>query len=271
MSAFYTLFYGAAAANMGRVYQLMSRQAQFWSDSWDTAPSKARKPIFGNSESIYNPPRPARDQTLPLPSVPSAENLAIASKWSEENQKRLGLASDLVTENEELLGLLYSNLQRVEFNRYNLEVFVSVAQLCRQNLRMVQSLAAVDRQLEAAQTAAAKGDARQATAALDRALDLTLTIKDQRNRALQETVETWYKSWFPRVAEANGRRFLHELDDVKDHLPDRTVDMSYLIYRQLLLPLGVWYDQVQSARNSYAKKHELPLRHSALKWSDTGL
>ena len=271
MSAFYTLFYGEGATGVGRIYQLMSRQAQFFADSWDTAPSKARKPIFGNSDHIWDPPRPARDQTLPLPSVPSPENLTIASKWTEENQKRLELAAELVTENEELLGLLYSNLPRVEFNRYNLEVFVSVAQLCRQNLRLLQSLAAIDRQLEAAQAAAAKGDARQATAALDRALDLALAIKDQRNRALHDTVETWYKSWFPRLAEANGRRFLHELDDVKDHLPDRTVDMSFLVYRQLLLPFGDWHDKVQSARNDYAKKHDLPARQSALNWNDTGL
>ena len=62
-------------------------------------------------------------------------------------------------------------------------------------------------------------------------------IREERNAALREAVETWGKSWYPRVAEANGRRFLHELDDVKDHLPDRTVDMSYLVYRELLLPM----------------------------------
>ena len=54
----------------------------------------------------------------------------------------------------------------------------------------------------------------------------------------------------PRVAEANGRRFLHELDDVKDHLPDRTVDMTYLVYRELLLPFGDWVEQVRAARQS---------------------
>ncbi len=27
----------------------------------------------------------------------------------------------------------------------------------------------------------------------------------------------WYKSWYPRVAEASGRWFVGELDDVKDH------------------------------------------------------
>ena len=56
---------------------------------------------------------------------------------------------------------------------------------------------------------------------------------------------------------------------MKDHVPDRTVDMSYLVYRQLLLPLGEWVEQVQSARNQYAKTNGLPGRRINLDWKDT--
>src|SRR5207245_9219320 len=60
MSAFYTLYYGWHGANMDRLYQLMSTQAQFWNDSWDTIQSTARKGIWGNSNGIYDKRRPAR-------------------------------------------------------------------------------------------------------------------------------------------------------------------------------------------------------------------
>jgi hexosaminidase len=82
-------------------------------------------------------------------------------------------------------------------------------------------------------------------------------------------VENWYKSWYPRVAEANGRRYLDEVDNVKDHLPVRTVDMSYLVYRELLYPLGQWADEVRAARNRYAQAHELPARNDRFDWKDT--
>ena len=75
------------------------------------------------------------------------------------------------------------------------------------------------------------------------------------------------KTWYPPVPQANGRRFLHELDDVKDQMPDRTVDMSYLVYDELLLPLVGWYDRTQSARNRYAEEHRLPLRNEPFDWS----
>ena len=44
MSSFYPLFYGPGATDMGRLYQLMSQQARFWEDSWETGPSNARTP-----------------------------------------------------------------------------------------------------------------------------------------------------------------------------------------------------------------------------------
>jgi hypothetical protein len=263
MSEFYPLFYGpAAAADMDRIYQLMSYQAQLWNDSWDRVDSTARKPIWGYSEGIYKPPRPAHDQTIPLPAVPDSSDLAYDARWSRDNARRLEIAENATAGNDELLGLLYAAERDAEWNRYNLEVFASIAQLCRQNLRMLEGFGQIDRALAEAK----KDSPAEAVATVDRALEVARRIRDERNATLHSAIETWYKSWLPRTEEANGRRFLHELDDVKDHLPDRTVDMSYLVYRELLLPMDDWYTRVQSARNSYAKAHGLPARDEPLNW-----
>jgi hexosaminidase len=268
MSAFYRLFYGPRATNMGRVYQLLSQQAQFWEDSWETAASAARKPIFGDSDRVSNPPRPADDQTLALPPVPALPYLTLSGDWKKENAERLRLASKYLADNDELLDALHLNLETVEFNRYNLEVFISVAQLCRQNLLMLQSLGTISELLTRAQAAAGQQQAAEAVAALDEVSATAERIRAQRNRVLQETVATWYKSWFPRVPEANGRRFLHELDDVKDHHPDRTIDMSYLVYRQLILPFGEWVEKVREVRNQYARSSNLPVREGRFPWEE---
>ena len=186
---FYKLFYGPHAVDLERVYRLMSWQAQFWSDSWETGPSKARKPIWGNSNGIFNPPRPAQDQFLPIAPAPDPQGA-----------RRRELAAAFLTQNDELQALLKENLQRADFNRYNLEVLVSIANLCRHNLELL----------------------------------LGRTDGLQREPLLRATEATWYKSWYPRVEAANGRRFLHELDDVKDHPADRTADLGYLLLRESL-------------------------------------
>ncbi len=101
---------------------------------------------------------------------------------------------------------------------------------------------------------------------MDKAIDLAHAIRKQRDEALKDAAETWYKSWRPRVAEANGRKFLHELDDVKDHLPDRTIGMEYLVYREMLLPFGAWVTEIQKARNEYAKGTQLAAREEEFAW-----
>jgi hexosaminidase len=268
MSMFHVLFYGPGAANMEQVYQLLSLQARFWEDSWEVTKSKWRKPIFGWSYGVFDPPRTEDDPTLPLPSVPVLGSRTQGPSWQEKNAERLQLAGQFLSENDELLGLLHGDLQRAEFNRYNLEVLVAVTRLCRQNLEMLGGLGRMAADLKQAQAAAAAKRTADVLSSLDRALETAVAIRDQRNQVLRDATATWYKSWQPRVAEANGWRFLHELDDVKDHLPDRTVDMSYLVYREMILPFGEWVGKIQAVRNDYARRHGLPLREESFDWME---
>jgi len=265
--SFYNLFYGPRVSGMDRVYQLLSHQAQVWTDTWERKDSTSRKPIWGNSNKIFSPPQPAHDASLSLPPVPGPD-LARQSEWHEENLRRIQIARKYKTQNDELLGLLNTNMLRAETNRYNLEVLLSVARLCRENLNMLLSLDAVDQALSHARDAAAAGSPHKAITELDKALRLAQQMRHERNMEYRDAVQTWSKSWLPRVAEANGRRYLHQVDDVKDHLPDRTVDMTYLVYRELQLPMEHWFELTQQVRNEFARSHQLPEQHLALHWGD---
>ncbi|HEX5413572.1 MAG TPA: beta-N-acetylhexosaminidase [Terriglobia bacterium] len=269
MSSFYKLFYGAGTESMGEVYQMMSEQGQFYKDSWNVVASNARKGIWGDyAPVIYKPRMPAEDQSLPLPPPPSGELLNRDPGWAQVNARRLQLASSFYSQSDTLIDVLNKNLQAVQFNNYNLDVYVSIAQLYRQNLEMLMELKRIDSLLNSAKEAASKAQAEEAVADVDQVLDLARNIRDHRNATYADAVHTWEKSWYPRVEEANGRKYLNEVDDVKDHLPVRTVDLSYLIYRELLLPLGQWYDQVEEARNQYAKGYGLSARNDKLNWND---
>jgi hypothetical protein len=268
-ASFFSVFYGAGADNMGRLYQLMSEGAQVWHDTWDTRASAARKPIWGDSYTIFDPPRPARDQFLPPLPVPSPQLLQLDQDWTAGNSARLSEAATWLSRNDELLGLLYQKLRDVDFNRYNIEVYLSIAALYRQNLTMIQELGQVADLLKQAEENAAQSDASKALEAIDSALDVARHIEQDRNQALANATRTWYKSWHPRVPRANGRTYLHELDDVKDHQPMRTIDMSYLVYRELLYPLGDWAARVVAVRNEYASRHGQRTRNFVLDWGNT--
>jgi hypothetical protein len=267
-NSFYRLFYGTGATEMGRLYQLMCEQAQFWEDSWETGPSTARTPIWGNSFGVLNPPRSAHDQYLsPLP-VPSPELLHLGYDWRLDNKKRVELAGEFLAQNDQLMDLLEMNIERVQFNRYNLEVYLSIAGLYRQNLVMLQDLGRIADSLKAAEAAAARSESEKAVAKLDQAISIGENIRQYRNQTLQNATGTWYQTWYPRVPVANGRRYLDKVDDVKDHQPVRTVDMTFLVYRELLYPLGDWATQVIAARNQYAASHILRVKEFSFDWKE---
>jgi hypothetical protein len=264
---FFQSYYGTGTIEMDSVYQLLSRQAQFYDESWDWQPSALRSPIFGNSEGVYKTPKPARDQTLPLLPVPSEKNLSVKNDWSKMNSERLRSAKKFLQESDELIHLLHENLRSVSYHRYNIEVMLSIALLCRQNLNMLFHLQHINTLMKRSSQIASK-DAEVAVSLLDDALDEAETIKKERDETLQSLITVWYEKWYPRVEEANGRRYLDVVDDVKDHRPVRTIDMTYLIYRDLHYPLGKWTQEVQQVRNNFAEKNQLLLRKKQLQWEE---
>ncbi|MEP6597086.1 MAG: glycoside hydrolase, partial [Ginsengibacter sp.] len=264
---FYNSFYGNKTIDMDRVYQLLSTQAEFWKDSWEWETSQNRTPIFGYSAGIYDTPKPAKDQTLPYLPVPSGADMSINKDWNNINKERLELAEKFLQENNELLNLLQQNLVNVDYQHYNLQVLLSVAVLCRQNLNMLTGLKRINDLLNLSSTLAAT-DAALAVSLVDQALDQAKDILTKRNEVLQEVTIIWYQDWYPRVSEANGRKFLDQVDDVKDHPPVRTIDMSYLIYRELKYPLGKWAEEVVKVRNEFAKRNSLPVTTESLNWQN---
>lgn len=262
---FYNSFYGNKTVNMDKVYQLLSTQAEFWDKSWEWEPSQNRTPIFGYSAAIYDIAKPAKDQTLPSLPVPSGTDLSLNKDWNGNNKERLQSSEKFLIDNNELMNLLHENLVAADYQHYNLQVLRSVAKLCRQNLSMLLGLQRINNFLKLSSDAASTNPA-VAIALIDQALEQARKIRDERNEMLQAVTTVWYQDWYPRVAEAKGRKFLDQVDDVKDHTPARAIDMSYLIYRELKYPLGKWAEEVVNARNQFAKRNNLPIRTEVLNW-----
>jgi len=254
-------FYGPAQKDMDSVYHVLSEQAEFHTESWDWIASPWRPMIKGNSDSLFL--QPERDQTLPLLPVPSSGTLAIADKTYPVNPQRLATAQAMIPRNAYAIRLIRQNKSLAGSQLYNLEVMESVAAICGQNLRMLVALNKITDLMHQASTAT---NPAQAVKQLDRALEMVIQLKTQRDSTLALVTKTWYKEWQPLVEEANGRKFLHQVDDIKDHQPVRTIDLSYLIYRELHYPLDQWWTDVVKVRNDYAQKHQLPLTNKQLNW-----
>lgn len=260
---FMTAFYGRSQMDMDTVYRILSEQAEFHTDSWDWIPSPWRPQIKGNSDSLFL--QYERDQTLPLLPVPAPGTLAVADQPSPVNAARLATAKAMLPRNAHALALLQKNKSAAQKQLYNLEVLESVAAICGQNLRMLVALNAVTDVLQKASSTAANNPA-SAVRQLDAAMEMVGKLKTQRDSTLKLVEHIWFKEWQPLVETANGRTFLQQVDDIKDHQPVRTIDLSYLIYRELHYPLDKWWNDIRRVRNEFAQKHQLPVVSKPLNW-----
>lgn len=263
---FYKTFYRTENKDIKKIYQLTSEQAQFYEDSWEWGDSQWRTPIFGNHLEVYSNPKPALDQSLLQLPVPESAGLLLKYSWIDSNYKRLMLAQTFLKENDELMRLLNSDLSVLN-NQYNIEVIRTVATMCRQNIIMLLNLKKIN-ELMVSAAKEASVDPTMALQRIDQSLDLAVSVKEERNAVLDSAVRVWYRDWLPIVKEANGRKFLQAMDDVKDHRPIRTSDMSYLIYRELNYPMDEWFEKTLLSRNEFAQRHGLKTREISLDWKE---
>ena len=68
------------------------------------------------------------------------------------------------------------------------------------------------------------------------------------------------KSQFPKGRTVNGRKFVHVLDDTKDHWADRTPDLGYMMQAERGIGLENWTKHLYEITQAYAKEHNVRVR-----------
>lgn len=255
---FLDCYYGRAVSDMVEVYRDLREGARYWEQAWDRVPAKDKKPLYGNSYAKREMPR--RDRTLTPPALPSLPDLAVESTFIEHYPMLIGEAADRLRENDRLLGRLQENLVRATRNRYNLEVFVSLAAFQRHFIELVLGLDGTERLLLKAEEAHEAGKPQ-------RAVGLMVEAHTQVGRLVEdlyanyEAVKTvWEKSRFEKGRSVDGRDFVHVFDDVKDHPADRRPDLTYLIEPEENIGLPAWRTALADIIKQYAAAHDVPVQ-----------
>ena len=87
---------------------------------------------------------------------------------------RLELTQHYLSEYSELERILLANMFAVQKNQYSLEILLTIARLCKQNLQMIVHISEIEKLLVAAADSASEAKPAEAVAALDlRTLETT--------------------------------------------------------------------------------------------------
>lgn len=253
---FMDIFYGREVYDMAGIYSDMQSAARFFQSIWDRVPSKVRPPAYGWH--LRREPVQRRDLTLAPPALPSAEALEFEPVFATRYGHLLAEAPRRLADIERLMTRLCDNHRRARRNRYSLEVFLSLAHLERHTVEMLLAMQRIERLLGAARDEHGRGRFERAVALLRESHQIARDVIDDRRRALRTLETVWEVSRFPRNRSVDGRRFLHVMDDVKDHVADRRVDLSYMTAPEESMGLEKWCEAMESLIAAYAASHGIP-------------
>ncbi len=256
---FMNIYYGPRVSEMVEVYRGMQSQAQFFERSWDNVVSRARAAGYGNSygKGIGTT---RHDETLPQPALPELPGLNFAPVYVGRYEKLVADAQLNARENDALVHRIHQNLLKADRNRYNLEVFLSLAELTGHQSRLILGMKEIEAKLGAARQAAEKGDSQQAVGQLLAAYTRARSTVEERQKMFTYLTTVWEKSRFPKGREVNGKKFLHILDDTKDHWADRRANLSYMIAPEESIGLEQWMKKLAALIREYAQKNNVPVR-----------
>ena len=259
VAEFMNIYYGPRATGMVEIYRSLQRQAHTWARTWDRVPSRVRGPGYGNSygKGIGTG---RSDMTLSAPPLPQGPDLKIQPVVAEKYAAFLAEARGRMLENDQLIHAILANFARVDRNRYNLEVLLSLTQFMGHHWRLLSGLADAERSLTAAQAAAAKKNPRQAVGQLVAAHNAIDRLGKEGQRIFADLTAVYEKSRYPKGQSVGGRKFVHVLDDTKDHWADRTPDLSFMMAPEQGIGLPQWQKQLAQVIQAYAKQHNVPVR-----------
>ncbi len=256
---FMRLYYGPEAGGMIEIYRTLQRQARAWERSWERVVSRVRGPGYGNS---YGKGRGTTryDLTLESPPLPELPDLKVAPRLAARYAERFSEAPARALENDRLVHALHENLARAERNHYNLEVLLSVARFIGQHWRLLTALSSAERSLAEASAAAEKKDAARAVGHLVAAHNAVTQVRRQSERIFAELTAVYEKSRFPKGRAVGDRKFVHVLDDTKDHWADRTPDLGFMMAPERSIGLDDWAKELARITRAYAAAHNVPVR-----------
>ena len=256
---FMDVFYGPGQEDMVEVYNLLIEGARFFETGWDRVVSKERPRGYGNSNG-KGVGGGRSDMLLETPELPGAGKLSVKPAFSTKYKERIERARVLKNNNDRLLHMLNRNIGRAGRNRYNLEVYLSIAWMERHFINTLLVLESAEKSLLAAAEADKENRPRRAVAHLTEANNKVRALLTEFDWMWSELKRVWEKSRYEKGRSVGGRHFVHIMDDVKDHPADRRPGLEYMIAPYERMQLPQWRSELVKRIKAYAAKHNLPVR-----------
>jgi hypothetical protein len=192
--------------------------------------------------------------------LPNPVDLAFRPQFAARYRNWLAEAPSLSLQNDQLVHALTGNILHAERNQYGLEVFLALARFTGHHWSLLTALADAERDLSLASAEAAKNRPAVAVGHLVSASNLVARMEQEASAVSRNLTRVFEQSRYPTGREVGGRKFVHILDDTKDHWSGRTADLGYMFVPEQIIALARWRIQLDKITRDYATRNKVPVR-----------
>jgi hypothetical protein len=114
--------------------------------------------------------------------------------------------------------------------------------------------------LDAAQALGEEGN-QEALSLLVRAHSSVTRILQERSMMWTSLKAVWEKSRYPKGRSVDGRQFVHDLDDLKDHRADRRAGLDYMLEPLENIGLEAWNQELAGYIRTFAASRQFEIPH----------
>ncbi len=242
---FMDIYYGPGNQDMTALYRTLQEGARFFQEAWDYVPANHLKQSWGSwkRKEIGNV---RIDFSLEPPQLPFLYDMRLIAEdnFSRKYADVIEQARDMNIRLQDAITALQGKLSTVTRNSYNIEVFLTIARFEKHFCETILALEKVEKALKQAAVDVPAKEEQKALAQLVAAHKLVAANLARRAAMWEQLTTVWEKSRFEKCRSVDGRDFLYELDDVKDHRADRKLGLDYMLLPLENMNLEQWNDDL---------------------------
>jgi hypothetical protein len=234
-TAYFTNRYGTAALEVGTLHRLLNEGAYFYMESFER-----RVWAWGEIGKTH------------LPDLPRGDALEYDPFWNSRYADKVKEAALFQAKMDTAIRICDDNLSAPIHNRYDIEVFRSLAALTRHTALTYLDLS----QLENAIRQAHEDRFTNLDAAynnLQKAAQIVTAQLARRQKVFDDLVTVWERTRLPKGMSTKEKQYFFEQDRTR-HFANRVPDMSYLVIDEQHLDLESYLLNLQQYINFFEQK-----------------
>lgn len=236
-ASFFKNYYGTDAKDMDELFQLFNEGAFYYMSTLER--NVWHHGVIGKTH---------------LPDLPRGDALEYDPYWNREYSEIVKQSQEMDTKMQRALEIIDSNLTSEVRNRYDFEVFRSMAKLIWHTTQTYKDLSELENLITQAHSKHFESH-ELAYAEMEKASDLIESSLKRRETVFDELVATWEKVRLPKGLSTTDKKYFFRQDRAR-HFANRLPDMEYLIYDEQQLDMEGYLQKLREYMGYYKELYK---------------